>query len=369
MATKIIAKKSSVAAKVPLATDLEVGEIAINLTDKKLYTKQSDGTVVHVLPDVVPADAIQFDTTSALSSSEGLMTWNDGDGTINLGLKGGNVTLQLGQEIVVLVFNASGATLTDGQVVYVTGAQGQRPSVTLAVNSSEANSAKTIGVVTEPIAAGATGFITIQGIVHDLNTSAYAEGTALWLSSTPGAYTGTKPTAPAHTVAVGWVLRSHAVSGSIFVNIQNGYELDELHNVLLTAPSDGQVLTYQASTGLWINTTLSGGGGPIALDGLSDVSITSPSTGQVLKYNGTAWVNDTDATGGGGGGAATLVVSDTAPSSPTQGTLWFNSTDATLMMWYEDGTSNQWIEIVGSQGPTGPDANISKALAMTFVFN
>jgi len=36
MATKIIAKKSSVAAKVPLSTDLEVGELAINLVDKKL---------------------------------------------------------------------------------------------------------------------------------------------------------------------------------------------------------------------------------------------------------------------------------------------------------------------------------------------
>jgi len=102
---------------------------------------------------------------------------------------------------------------------------------------------------------------------------------------------------------------------------------------------------------------------------LTDVTITSPTTGQVLKYNGTTWVNDTDATGSGGGGGATLVVSDTTPSSPSQGTLWFNSTELSLYLYYQDGTSNQWVEIVGSQGPTGPDANISKALAMTYVFN
>lgn len=46
MANKIIIKKSSVAAKIPLATDLEVGEIAGNLEDQKLYSKKPDGTVV-----------------------------------------------------------------------------------------------------------------------------------------------------------------------------------------------------------------------------------------------------------------------------------------------------------------------------------
>lgn len=46
MANRIIPKKSSVASKVPLATDLSVGEIAINLSDKLIYTKNAGGTVV-----------------------------------------------------------------------------------------------------------------------------------------------------------------------------------------------------------------------------------------------------------------------------------------------------------------------------------
>lgn len=48
MANKIILKKSSVASKVPLATDLEIGEIAVNLADQKLYSKNASGSVVLV---------------------------------------------------------------------------------------------------------------------------------------------------------------------------------------------------------------------------------------------------------------------------------------------------------------------------------
>lgn len=33
-----------------------------------------------------------------------------------------------------------------------------------------------------------------------------------------------------------------------------------------------------------------------SLSSLADVLLTSPSNGQVLKYNGTKWINDTDLT-------------------------------------------------------------------------
>ena len=48
MANKIILKKTSTASKVPLSTDLEVGEIAVNLADQKLYSKNASGTVIVV---------------------------------------------------------------------------------------------------------------------------------------------------------------------------------------------------------------------------------------------------------------------------------------------------------------------------------
>lgn len=45
MASKIVLKKSSVAAKVPVAGDLDFGELAINYTDGKLYFKKADNTI------------------------------------------------------------------------------------------------------------------------------------------------------------------------------------------------------------------------------------------------------------------------------------------------------------------------------------
>ena len=43
---KVITKKSTVVGKVPVPTDLDIGELAVNTADKKLYTKHSDGNVV-----------------------------------------------------------------------------------------------------------------------------------------------------------------------------------------------------------------------------------------------------------------------------------------------------------------------------------
>lgn len=162
--------------------------------------------------------------------------------------------LQVGQEQVVRALNNTGAALSDGQAVYITGAQGQRPTVALADADIEATSSATIGILTEPIANGAEGFVTLSGLVRHINTSAWAEGAQLYVSGTAGALTTTKPVPPAHAVRIGWVVRQHAASGSILVHVQNGYEIDELHDVLLSGVGDGQMLAYDAAVGLWKNT-------------------------------------------------------------------------------------------------------------------
>jgi hypothetical protein len=48
------------------------------------------------------------------------------------------------------------------------------------------------------------------------------------------------------------VTRSHQNQGSIEVNIQNGYEMDELHNVSAQNPNDGDILVYSSATNLWV---------------------------------------------------------------------------------------------------------------------
>lgn len=187
------------------------------------------------------------------AAPERSMKWSDGEGTIEVGLKGGNVKLAVGQEELSLCYNGTGSSLSKGQVVYISGAQGQRPSISLSSASSESTSSKTLGVVAETISNNSEGFVCTFGVVRDINTSLFSEGSALWLSTTSGAITSTMPDSPNHGVFIGYCLKSHASAGQIFVKIQNGYELEELHNVLITSPSTGQVLEYDSATGLWKN--------------------------------------------------------------------------------------------------------------------
>ena len=200
---------------------------------------------------------LQFDTTYTGATPTGQLSWNSGDGTLDLGLAGGTVVLQVGQEQVQRIWNNTGATLTQGQAVYTVGSQGQRLTVGLASAAAESTSSKTFGVVTENILNESEGYITTEGLVRNINTSAFPQGAALWLSpTTPGALTTTKPTAPQHLVLVGFCVRQHASSGVIFVKVQNGYELDELHDVLINGKTNNDVLKYDSATGVWKNAQL-----------------------------------------------------------------------------------------------------------------
>lgn len=243
----------------------------VDNTDAVTSVNGYTGTVVLTYTDVGGASsaqgakadtAVQPNTTPNLNGVQlngttaggGLLTWDDGNGTAQLTLKGGNTTLQVGQETLARVYNDSGVSLTDGQVVYISGSQGNRVAVKLAKADSEATSAGTLGMVTEPIAIGAEGFITILGTVNGLNTSGLTAGALIYLSdSTAGAYTINKPTSPSHSVIIGYVERIHATAGSIYVKVDNGYELDELHNVVITSPTNGDLLLYNSATTTWEN--------------------------------------------------------------------------------------------------------------------
>jgi len=164
------------------------------------------------------------------------------------------------KNLEVYVRNQTGSTIAAGSVVYINGATGNRPTVTLAQANNDANSAQTMGFVKASIANNGFGYVIVRGEVENLDTSAFTEGVQLYLSpTTPGAWTTTKPSAPQHLVYVGIVVRSHPTQGVILVAVQNGYELNELHDVAISSPTNGQVLKYNSSTGLWYNGTDSSG--------------------------------------------------------------------------------------------------------------
>ena len=215
------------------------------------------------------ADALELSQTPTDTAGVGKMVWNDTDGTIEFKLKGGNVTLQTGQEEVIRVVNKSGGNLleADYQVVRIRlvsegGASGQRLAVVLAQADSDLHSATTIGIVTETINNNQEGFVTTAGTVREINTTGslqgetWVDGDIIYLSpTTAGRLTNVKPSAPDHIIIIGFVEYAHAVHGKIYVKVDNGYELDELHNVkIVGTPTDGEVLTFKTSLGnVWTN--------------------------------------------------------------------------------------------------------------------
>jgi Uncharacterized conserved protein (DUF2190) len=147
-------------------------------------------------------------------------------------------------------------TITKGQAVYVSGGQGDRIKVKLAYNTTDTTSAQTIGiVVTSSIAANQKGIIIVQGQLDGLSlfpTSTWSDGDFVYLGATAGSVTKTKPYAPNHLVYLGYVTTANnGAAGRMYVKVQNGYEMDELHNVQAQSPADGDILVYNTSTSLW----------------------------------------------------------------------------------------------------------------------
>ena len=155
------------------------------------------------------------------------------------------------------VKNMTGATLTKGTVVYISGANGNKALVSKALATTDALSSRTFGLLQSNISNNGLGYCVIIGDLSGLNTSSFSEGDQLYLSGvTAGTYTATKILAPTHLVYVGKVTRSHPTQGQIEVGIQNGYELSEIHDVALSSVANNQILTYESSTSLWKNKNL-----------------------------------------------------------------------------------------------------------------
>ncbi len=200
--------------------------------------------------------AIDIDTSASPALAVGRLQWNQSFGTPEIGLIGGNVSAHIGQHVHAYVTNAEGSPLVKGDVVYLFGASGDRASVKKAINTGDPTSSKTLGVVAEAIGTNQNGFVTEFGVVDGLNLSAYSPGDTLWLSASAGKFTNIKPSAPNHTVFIGVVERANAGNGQLFVNVQNGYELEELHNVAITNAEDNDIISYNQSASLWLNQNL-----------------------------------------------------------------------------------------------------------------
>lgn len=191
------------------------------------------------------------------------------------------------------VTNAEAITITKGQAVYAFGGTGNRMTVKLARADSDATSAQTIGIVYSPsIAANQKGIIMIQGYLTGLNlfpTATWSDGDPIYLSpTTAGAFTKTKPYAPNHLVYCGILATaSNGSAGRMYVRIQNGYELDELHNVQAQSP------TYKDT--LWYDNTVTPAQWKTA--SISTILGYTPLSAAITSLNGLTGATQTFATG------------------------------------------------------------------------
>ena len=295
-------------------------------------------------------------TSGTALGSSNILWYNSNDEALTLNSTGGNVLL--GYEELVRVYNPDSVSILAGRVVRVTGSHAQSTvTVALADATSEATSNATLGFTVASIPANSYGTVRVSGKYTAINTNAIVngidpqEGDALWLDTTAGEVTVDRPTAPNHGVFLGWLVKlAGAGAGTIYVKVINGHELDEIHDVSITTPTNGQVLKYNGT--LWVNsdlpththaisdvtglqTALDGkaasshthsgsdittgtvpaarlgsgtadnttflrgdntwqtvSGGASNLDGLTDVTITSAAQGHYLWYDSGTWKND-----------------------------------------------------------------------------
>ena len=203
--------------------------------------------------DQPTVDKIGFDQAAAESVGVGEVAWNDGEGTLDVGMKNGVVN-QLGQELVLPCRNGGSTTLANGTAVRFAGTIGN--SGRLVVDKMVANGTYPgyvfFGITTQSIAAGQDGYVTVFGKVRGINTNAFEEGDILWCNpAIPGGLTRTEPEAPNLKLAVAAVI-SKATNGILMVRADTGCRLMDLHDVDANGTKDDlDILNWNDTTNRW----------------------------------------------------------------------------------------------------------------------
>ena len=230
------------------------------------------------------ADTLDITSNLASANTKRIVYWSGqyyySNGTTWIALSGGGSSLPTGGATGDILAKASGTdydvewisnytstvqhevkagvALTKGQAVYVSSADGTNMIVSKASNASEATSSKTMGLAASSAALNGFIFVITEGLLTGtggapLDTSTANAGDPVWLGTNGNLIFGlaNKPVAPAHLVFLGIVTRSSANVGEIFVKIQNGFELGELHNVDALNASNNDGLFYNTSNSLW----------------------------------------------------------------------------------------------------------------------
>ena len=343
-ATRTLASSTGADVALPLVTSTTAGLAPLSGGGTSNFLR-ADGTWAAPAGGGAGTDLTYDAATRTLASSTGADVILPVATTTDAGLESAadktkldSITVDSATLVRKFVRNNSGASIPKGSAVYQTGSSGTVITVALADASAEATASQTLGLTQETIANNANGYVVAVGELTGVNTSTLTEGQIVWLSETAGALTTTRPTQPAHGVICGYcVKQGSGASGILYVKIDNGLELYELHDVLISSPTAGQVLR-RASDGLWKNAVLAAAD----ISGLGTAATTA-TTDYAPAAQGVTGGNSHDHNGGDGAQIAYSSLSG-LPTLPT-GT---NTGDQTLA-----NTSNATSHTVTLSGSGG----------------
>ncbi len=220
-------------------------EITGSLTVTNGITGSLQGTASYATNALSSSHAINADTASFFA------------GTVVSASYAVNAdTASIARDVIVVAKNNNPSTLTRGTVVRIVGADGNNPLIDSASFINEELSANVFGMLSEDVLTNGFANVVVLGKVTGLNTVNFPAGELLFLSSS-GTYSTASVTPPSQSVRLGQVLRQNVNQGSIYFRAENGYELGELHNVIDTANTTGELLAFTSgSYGLWKNQSI-----------------------------------------------------------------------------------------------------------------
>jgi hypothetical protein len=272
--------KSAFNANTILAANADNTPAALTVAEGRIVGRASGGNIDDLTPAQVAAILAStslrgtgFDFTVQSPDTgydKGLLFYSAATDSLAFYNNDASLKLNIGEEVwAPLVLNDTGGAISNGEVVYISSADLSSGYPTIAKAKADTwSTSRIVGVATEDIANGATGRITVVGLVNNIDTSTFSTGAIVYLSSTTaGGLSSSRATGGNYNIPIGRVIVSDATTGSLYVkpviteltveeSITNGwpdsastdvtYSFNDSSNTFTIAPTGSSFYYYSA---------------------------------------------------------------------------------------------------------------------------
>ena len=313
MAQIVKLRRSGVSGQKPTNTNLQLGEIALNTTDGKLFFAKS-GSLGPTIEEVVTTNTINTGSIN-ISGSINLNGNQTISGSLNItgsltasGLNyptvdggeksfiqtdgNGNLTFQYVETLLEPIYNGESFQLVKGTPVYISGSQGADPIVYVA-DAANPNKMPVIYIVNETIASGETGTGILLGKIDGVDTTGYSSGTEIYVAP-GGGWTSTRPTGTSIIQSLGVVTKEGSGGKGIVLNpgpanlpniAPGNVWVGDLNSHPLALPTSSIQNVLSSSFATTASFALSAGGVNAPIGTYNTLVVTTPSTTWNFQHN------------------------------------------------------------------------------------